>query len=75
MAALQSGHRDRLQNRRSRVRIPSGVSKIFRSLHIAVLLSRLNIYIDMSVDPGGVAKWYLRPTADQKFKGSNPARV
>jgi hypothetical protein len=38
LAAWLSGHRVRLQNRRSRVRIPPGC-KVFRNLYIAVLLS------------------------------------
>jgi hypothetical protein len=37
------GHRIRLQNRRSRVRIPPR-RKVFRSLYIAVLLSKLNLH-------------------------------
>jgi hypothetical protein len=43
MASWQSGHRVRLQNRRSRVRIPSGC-EVFRNLCIAVLLSKLNTH-------------------------------
>jgi hypothetical protein len=43
LAAWHSGHRCRLQTRGSQVRIPTGC-KIFRSLYIAVPLSKLNVH-------------------------------
>jgi hypothetical protein len=43
LAAWHSGHRIRLQNSRSRIWIPPWC-KVFRSLHIAVLLSKLNMH-------------------------------
>jgi hypothetical protein len=40
---MSSGHRVRLQNRRSRVWIPPGCN-VFRSFNISVLLSKLNMH-------------------------------
>jgi hypothetical protein len=48
LAAWHSGHRFRLQSRRSLVPIPPG-SKVFRPFCIAVLLSKLNLSFEKNI--------------------------